>query len=131
MSHTARIEDLTAAQADEVASEWRQLGATQIQRIAQPDGRFTMTCVFPGSPFATDDAAEVLQPAPQVRAARPMPVRQSKEFELLAPEYRQQFDACVSEPETNHSSSATTTAIEYTPVADSPSSRSITNSPTR
>jgi lysozyme family protein len=99
MSHTARIEDLTAAEADTVADEWRQLGATQIQRIAQADGRFTMTCVFPGSPFATDNLAEVLQPAPVVRAASPMAVRRSTEFELLAPEYRQQFDACVSEPD--------------------------------
>lgn len=99
MSHPARIEDLTAAEADAVADEWRQLGATQIQRIAQGNGRFTMTCVFPGSPFATDGPAEVLQPAPAVRAASPLAVRKSTEFDLLAPEYRQQFDACISEPD--------------------------------
>ncbi|MCE2914807.1 MAG: hypothetical protein ACOVOT_03670 [Rubrivivax sp.] len=52
MAHDARIEGLTLLEAAEVESEWRQLGAVDIRRSDEPGGRFTMTCRFPGSPFA-------------------------------------------------------------------------------
>jgi lysozyme family protein len=97
MAHQERIEGLTAAEADEVAEEWRQLGATDIRKTAQANGLFTMTCSFAGSPFATAGEAEVLQPAPAVSAAQAPPVSTSKDFALLAAEYRLQFDACVPE----------------------------------
>lgn len=99
MSHEARIEGLTAAEADEVEREWRQLGAEDIRRTAGEGGRFTMTCTFPGSPFATADEAEVLRPAPAVTTAPPPKVSTATTFsEALAGEYRAQFDACVPDP---------------------------------
>jgi lysozyme family protein len=95
MAHEARIEDLTATQAAEVESEWRQLGATRIRRIAQADGLFTMVCVFPGSPFATADEREAMQPTPP-SPPQPIPaVSTTLDFGDLAAEYLAQFDACV------------------------------------
>jgi lysozyme family protein len=99
MAHESRIEGLTAAEAAEVESDWRLLGATEIRRIPQANGLFTMTCVFPGSPFATDDVDEVLQPLAAVAAAAPPPVSTTKSFDMLAGEYRAQFDACRAEDE--------------------------------
>ncbi len=94
MAHEERIEGLTAQEADEVDSEWRELGAINIRRVKQPNGLFTMSCTFPGSPFATTDVSEVLQPTAEVRLPLPPPVTNTKDFAILAGEYRAQFDAC-------------------------------------
>lgn len=99
MAHDERIEGLTRTEADEVEAEWRELGASNIRRMPQGNGGlFTMTCTFAGSPFATADAAEVLQPAAAVAMAAAPPVSTSKDFGRLAGEYRHQFDACVPDP---------------------------------
>lgn len=98
MAHDGRIEGLTAAEAAEVEDEWRQLGATEIRRIAQANGLFTMTCVFPGSPFATADEAEVTEVASPVAASAPPAISKETGFDDIAGEYRALFDACVSSP---------------------------------
>ncbi len=67
MSHEARLEGLSAAEADQVESEWRQLGATDIRRTPEPGGAFTMTATFPGSPFASPAAPEMNLAAPPSR----------------------------------------------------------------
>ena len=102
MAHEERIEGLTATEAAEVESEWRQLGGTDIRRIAQANGLFTMVVSFPGSPFATADAAEVLQPTPPVATIASPPVIASKDFAALAAEYRAQFDTCVPDATKEH-----------------------------
>lgn len=98
MTHESRIEGLTAAEADVIESEWRQLGATNIRRTPEPGGLFTMEATFPGSPFATATDAEVLQPI----AATPPPaapgISTSTSFAVIAGEYRALFDACVPDP---------------------------------
>jgi lysozyme family protein len=99
MSHSARIEGLTAAEAADVESQWRQLGGIDIKRTAQANGLFTMTCQFPGSPCATETVDEVLEPVPTLHAVASVPVTKTKEFSALAGEYLQQFDSCVSDPE--------------------------------
>jgi len=59
----ARLEGLTASQADELANEWRQLGATDIRRTAQAGGLFTMECNFPSAAAASPPAeAAAAQP---------------------------------------------------------------------
>jgi lysozyme family protein len=98
MAHESRIEGLTAAEAAEVADEWRQLGAIDIRRIAEAGGLFTMVGSFPGSPFATVDEQEVMQPVAPTPVAAPPPVTRSRDFGTLAGEYRAQFDACVPDP---------------------------------
>lgn len=96
MSHESRLDGLTAAQADDLEDEWRQLGATNIRRTALGGGLFRMQATFPGSPFATDNVAEVLQPAPAVAvAAAPPALSTETQFAPLADEYRAMFDACV------------------------------------
>lgn len=95
MTHEARIEGLTAAEADEVESEWRQLGAVEIRRLPEPGGTFTMTCLFPGSPFAVEDEAEVVRPVPALAAPAVPPISSQTSFDALADEYRALFDACV------------------------------------
>lgn len=102
MAHNGRIEGLTATEAAEVEDEWRQLGATEIRRTAQANGLFTVTCVFPGSPFATADAAEVTRTAAPVPALVPPAVSGSVEFAEIAGEYRALFDACVPDPAKEH-----------------------------
>ena len=96
--HESRIEGLSAAEAAEVESEWKQLGAADIRRLPQPDGRFTMVATFPGSPFATTDESEAIQPAPPTPPPAPPVVSPARDFERLAAEYRAQFDACVPDP---------------------------------
>lgn len=59
MPHESRLEGLSAAEASEVEDEFRQLGAINIQRIPESGGKFTVIATFPGSPFATANAAEV------------------------------------------------------------------------
>lgn len=98
MSHQSRIQGLTAERAAEVEDELRQLGAIDVHRIAQPDDLFTVVGTFPGSPFATADATEVLRPAPPVASAPPPPVARDTAFDVLAGEYRALFDACVPDP---------------------------------
>ena len=61
----ARLEGLTASQADELANEWRQLGATDIRRTAQDGGLFTMECNFPVA-AATSSPAESAAAEPAV-----------------------------------------------------------------
>jgi lysozyme family protein len=100
--HTERIEGLTAAEAAEVEAEWRELGATDIRRIPQANGLFTMEASFPGSPFATADVQEVLKPVAVTEPPKPPPVSAGTDFGLLAGEYRAQFDACVAEPDKEH-----------------------------
>jgi lysozyme family protein len=100
--HTERIEGLTAAEAAEVEAEWRELGATDIRRIPQANGLFTMEASFPGSPFATADVQEVLQPVAMTEPPKPPPVSAGNDFGLLAGEYRAQFDACVAEADKEH-----------------------------
>ena len=98
MAHESRIEGLTAAEAAEVENEWRQLGAENIRRIPEAGGLFTMLGTFPGSPFATKDAAEVLQPVAPTAAPAAPPISSATSFGALAAEYRALFDACVPEP---------------------------------
>lgn len=100
--HTERIEGLTAAEAAEVEAEWRELGAIEIRRIPQANGLFTMEASFPGSPFATTDPQEVLQPVAASEPPKPPAVSAAKELDALAVEYRTQFDACVAEPDKEH-----------------------------
>lgn len=75
----ARLEGLTASQADELANEWRQLGATDIRRTAQGDGLFTMECTFPdaGAPAAAPAVAAAAAPRPAA-ARRPAGSRPAK-----------------------------------------------------
>jgi lysozyme family protein len=102
MAHQERIEGLTAAQAAEVEDEWRQLGATDIRRIPQANGLFTMEATFPGSPFATDSEAEVLEALAATAPPAPPAVTKSKNFGELSGEYLAQFDACVPDPTKEH-----------------------------
>jgi len=77
----ARLEGLTASQADELANEWRQLGATDIRRTAQGDGLFTMECTFPdaaGAPAAAPAVAAAAAPRPAAAARRPAGTRPAK-----------------------------------------------------
>ena len=99
MSHDARLEGLTAAEAQEVESEWKQLGAINIRRTPEPGGTFTLTCTFPGSPFATENAAQVLAPVPAVSSEPPSTINKSTNFADIADEYRQSFDSCQARPE--------------------------------
>ena len=101
MSHDARLEGLTAAEAQEVESEWKQLGAIDIRRTPEPEpgGTFTLTCTFPGSPFATENAAQVLAPVPAVSSQPPSTIAKSTNFVDIADEYRQSFDSCQARPE--------------------------------
>lgn len=99
MAHESRIEGLTAAEADEVESEWRQLGAVDIRRLPEPGGRFTMVGTFPGSPFATADEAEITQPVAAMPAPALPPISRATSFDALAGEYRALFDTCVPDAE--------------------------------
>lgn len=93
MAHESRITGLSAAEADELEREWRQLGATAIRRTPEGNDRFTMEATFPGSPFATDDPADV-ETAPAQPAA-PLPAISSQTaFPRIAAEYLLLFDAC-------------------------------------
>ncbi len=102
MAHDGRIEDLSAADAAEVGDEWQQLGATAIRRIAQANGKFTMVCVFPGSPFATANEAEVIEAAPPLAAAAPPAISTVIDIDVIAGEYRALFDACAADPAKEH-----------------------------
>lgn len=102
MAHRERIEGLTAVEAAEVEDEWRQLGATDIRRVPQSNGLFTMEATFPGSPFATETEDEVLQPLAAVQPPAPPTVTNSSDFSRLAAEYRAQFDICTPDPAKEH-----------------------------
>lgn len=99
MSHQSRVEGLTSQEADELADEWKQLGATNIKREPEANGRFTMTATFPGSPFATEDEAEVTTAVPSVMSAAPKAISTSLDFQDIAGEYRSLFDVCVPDPQ--------------------------------
>ena len=98
MSFHSQLDGLSKAEADDLADEWQQLGAKNIRRTATGGGKFRMEADFPGSPFATDNLAEVLQPAPQAVAPLPLTVSTDTAFAPLADEYRAFFDACVPDP---------------------------------
>lgn len=98
MSFHSQLDGLSAPEADELANEWRQLGAKNIRRTATGGGKFRMEADFPGSPFATDDLSAVEQPAPEVLALPLLTVSTDTAFAPLADEYRAFFDACVPDP---------------------------------
>lgn len=95
MAHESRIEGLTAAEAAEVEDEWRQLGATDIRKIPEAGNRFTMVGIFPGSPFATADEADVVLATLPATALTPPPISSHARFDELAGEYRALFDTCT------------------------------------
>lgn len=69
----ARLEGLTAAQADDLADEWRQLGATDIRRTPEAGGLFTMECSFPAAAGAPVPAAVAASKPAAMLAASPKP----------------------------------------------------------
>jgi len=99
MTTESRLEGLTAAEADEVEKEWRQLGATNIKRTAEGNGKFTMTCTFPGSPFATKSATEVLAAIPALPPAAPLTTKKTTNFANIGDEYRRNFELFKLRPE--------------------------------
>lgn len=99
MSKESRLEGLTAAEADEIEKEWRQLDAINIQRTAEGNGKFTMTCTFPGSPFATKSATEVLTAIPVVSTAATLTTKKTTNFSNIEDEYRRNFELFKLRPE--------------------------------
>lgn len=99
MAHESRLEGLSAIEATEVEDEFRQLGATNIRRIPEGGGKFTVLATFPGSPFATVGAEEVESPTPASHSEPPTTISKTTAFSEIASEYRQCFDACVPDSE--------------------------------
>lgn len=99
MSFVSRQEGLSEAQAAEVEDELRQLGATDIHRIPEGNGKFIVVGTFPGSPFATPTAAVVEAEVPPSASTAPPSVSKSTSFADLAPEYRACYDACKPLPD--------------------------------
>lgn len=102
MAHESRLEGLSATEAAEVEDEFRQLGATNIRRIPEADGKFTVLATFSGSPFATASPQEVESPTPASHSEPPTTISKATNFSKIASEYRQCFDTCQPDSERMH-----------------------------
>ncbi|MBJ7309209.1 hypothetical protein ACFOLJ_31045 [Rugamonas sp. CCM 8940] len=86
----------------ELVADYRAIGAT-VQKIAEPDGNFTVIATFAGSPqlapLATADEAEAA-PAPTAALVEELPPPlPAGPFATLAAQYRACFDLCQIRPQ--------------------------------